>query len=615
MGALPVWPFACVVTISIGVLGSIGQPLAADVEGITRFGADDPATKCSSAVSKFRNVQPPDAVSSVSTDGDFDHFTVLSWGTGGAGPSGMDFSGPAGVLTQQGVQFTGEIGKPFSIGRLIYVTGVTAAGEATDVDLEVGIAIDEPPFGDDCRVFRLPLRIVTFREDLGFGTFGTGGEIQLPSTYPSEGFMLNGIQYRLRLIGFGSIDSSGTVHTVSSLQASTNTTVVDFADLIASLENKCEAPPGTTPILDTIGEFGGTETTNCNADHAGLRNARWGRYGRREVLEFKSGEKLAVKCDGTSYKLLYTLPGSFDPNEVGGCVFDGGCNFAAFYHTAGDDKAPGCLLSTIWISKDYFTNDKDPNPWTHEQDSSDDKLDWAEWIFDAPRQKVTTHSYKWKYNIFPETTVPFEFCAVGASAEGELVQFKVLSDPPLGPETDALFEAVLADLAKLPPSGVPMGEDRSKRCDFNGDGRCDGVDLQIFENALGKCRGDVGYSPRTDVDASGCIDAADRFHLFEADRDGDGISDMADNCPSVANPDQRDSDGDGIGDACASTLAGDLDHDGDVDLDDVNILLAARDTAAIGPHDPRDLDGDGRITALDARRLMLLCTRPRCATH
>jgi thrombospondin type 3 repeat protein len=34
------------------------------------------------------------------------------------------------------------------------------------------------------------------------------------------------------------------------------------------------------------------------------------------------------------------------------------------------------------------------------------------------------------------------------------------------------------------------------------------------------------------------------------DNDHDGVCDDLDNCPLVANPDQKDTDGDGIGDAC-----------------------------------------------------------------
>lgn len=67
--------------------------------------------------------------------------------------------------------------------------------------------------------------------------------------------------------------------------------------------------------------------------------------------------------------------------------------------------------------------------------------------------------------------------------------------------------------------------------------------------------------------------------------------------------------------ASVANQPGDLDGDGDVDQNDLNILLVAKNTPASGPGDPRDLDGDGIITALDARKLTTLCTRPRCTTE
>jgi len=44
---------------------------------------------------------------------------------------------------------------------------------------------------------------------------------------------------------------------------------------------------------------------------------------------------------------------------------------------------------------------------------------------------------------------------------------------------------------------------------------------------------------------------------YTDDADGDGVADGYDNCPFVANPDQLDTDGDGIGDACDDDLDGD----------------------------------------------------------
>ncbi len=62
-------------------------------------------------------------------------------------------------------------------------------------------------------------------------------------------------------------------------------------------------------------------------------------------------------------------------------------------------------------------------------------------------------------------------------------------------------------------------------------------------------------------------------------------------------------------------VAGDADGDGDVDQDDINLITAARNTSASGPFDPRDLNHDGKIDALDARLAVNACTRARCAVQ
>ncbi len=62
-----------------------------------------------------------------------------------------------------------------------------------------------------------------------------------------------------------------------------------------------------------------------------------------------------------------------------------------------------------------------------------------------------------------------------------------------------------------------------------------------------------------------------------ADTDTDGIPDTADNCPLVYNPEQTDTDGDGIGDACCCVNRGNVDHvvgvGGPIDVTDLSYLV------------------------------------------
>ena len=56
---------------------------------------------------------------------------------------------------------------------------------------------------------------------------------------------------------------------------------------------------------------------------------------------------------------------------------------------------------------------------------------------------------------------------------------------------------------------------------------------------------------------------------------------------------------------------GDLDGDGDVDRDDVYVILGYRNQpASVCPE--CDIDGDGTITIGDGRSLMYYCTCPNC---
>lgn len=129
--------------------------------------------------------------------------------------------------------------------------------------------------------------------------------------------------------------------------------------------------------------------------------------------------------------------------------------------------------------------------------------------------------------------VVWTFSAVFSSCLGMLEGGEVSDYCPLDPD-------------KTDPGvcgcGTPEGSCGSK--DTDGDGVSDLTD---------NCPLDPN-SDQADLDGDGIGDVCDDNDSHDAD--GDGIEDSVDNCPGVANPAQEDADHDGLGDACDSNNGG-----------------------------------------------------------
>ncbi|MCE2883284.1 MAG: dockerin type I domain-containing protein [Planctomycetaceae bacterium] len=80
--------------------------------------------------------------------------------------------------------------------------------------------------------------------------------------------------------------------------------------------------------------------------------------------------------------------------------------------------------------------------------------------------------------------------------------------------------------------------------------------------------------------------------VAETDTDGDGVKDCIDNCDTVANANQADADGDGIGDACEQN---DPDCDNDGVSDAAEIAAGAADCNATGIPDSCEIAANGTL--------------------
>jgi hypothetical protein len=150
-------------------------------------------------------------------------------------------------------------------------------------------------------------------------------------------------------------------------------------------------------------------------------------------------------------------------------------------------------------------------------------------------------------------------------------------------------------------------------------------------NWYGDADGDLLSNIQEDIDQN-CAVALEETSPVDSDSDDDSLSDSEDNCPLIANSNQADTNGDGIGDVCgadadgdglynvndncpliSNSSQGDIDIDGlgdacDIDRDGDGILDAVDNCKDIANADQEDIDGDG--ISVDCDDLEILVVPP-----
>lgn len=136
------------------------------------------------------------------------------------------------------------------------------------------------------------------------------------------------------------------------------------------------------------------------------------------------------------------------------------------------------------------------------------------------------------------------------------------ADPSDDVTTYVLYDIASATTTQA-PSGFTWPENPQVAGKLSVSSRFDETDREIFLQYDGRSTRQITNNsipdtyPRisgTTVVWAGGVGASSAIYaMTDPDTDGDGVSDLFDNCPNIANSDQSDTDNDGLGDVCDPT--------------------------------------------------------------
>jgi hypothetical protein len=247
---------------------------------------------------------------------------------------------------------------------------------------------------------------------------------------------------------------------------------------------------------------------------------------RSEKGEWVRMWSVADPQQGDHFELRYYPPGAgsslVQGYFIGKCYWSNGYN--PWYFEAPDaskNRVPDCFRSFNWISYDLGADD-----------DANGLLDSVVHQYEvcANVHRIWLQQYQYASGCGPPIE-PGTCSPIGAIVRSVLLY----EGPALDHMPGALAGLTRSDFTQMTPSPereLQGGEDAKEMYavgsygyDFDLNGVSDLADYRIFTNLVGLCAADVGYDPRADVNADGCITREDLQIFFQEDSDNDGMMD------------------------------------------------------------------------------------------